>query len=166
MSEGIDGVRAILSVASTNERRALVAFCGLQGLRVSEARSIRCEDVDHSRMMLRVRGKGDKTRMIPLSVEAWEFISPAFIDARIADSTLVTMNDRSARVAITTLAARAGMSRPVASHDLRATFATDLFNRCLNIRIVQEFMGHSSSHTTETYTAVVKNQMRAALETL
>ena len=73
------------------------------------------------------------------------------------------MQDRGARNAIKNLGKRSGLRREVASHDLRATFATDLLNRGVNIRIVQELLGHSSVETTQIYTATTLEAMREAV---
>jgi len=65
---------------------------------------------------------------------------------------------------ITLLGERAGLSRPIASHDLRATFGTAVFNKTGNLRTAQELLGHSSSATTEIYTGVDLKQMRDGVD--
>jgi integrase/recombinase XerD len=79
-----------------------------------------------------------------------------------ADGQVIHYSNRSARKAITAMGKRAGLSRAISSHDLRATFATELVNRGVNIRTVQELLGHASVATTEIYTGVGMDAMKAA----
>jgi site-specific recombinase XerD len=162
--EGQAGILKMLDSTGNHEMQALVALCGLCGLRVSEARDVKPADFDLNEMLLKVRGKGDKTRVIPVSKLAWEHLSHGYMRAWERNENLVTYGDRGARYAITRIAQKAGLRRAVTSHDLRATFATHVYDATLNIRVVQELMGHSSSETTEIYTLVKVDTMRAAVE--
>lgn len=155
----------MIEAAKNAQQAALVGLCGYVGLRVGEALSIRTDDIDMSSMLLTVRGKGDKTRTVPVSDRAWSSISSAYVVALGAeDRRLVRYADRFARQIITNLGTRAGLSRPVKSHDLRATFGTEVFNKSLNLRAVQDLLGHSNSSTTEVYTGVSMDTMRSAVE--
>lgn len=154
----------MLELAKNNRQRALVALCGLAGLRVAEALSVTPMWFNTGDMTLTIRGKGDKTRVVPLSARAWQEIAPAVSDA-ILDGrvTVVDYKDRFARTLIRNLGKRAGLRRPVASHDLRATFATAAYDRSLDLRAVQELLGHANSKQTEVYTEVPIHRMRGAL---
>lgn len=160
---GIADVRKMISYAGTADTKALMALLGLQGCRVSEARSIRPEHIDLQRMQLTIRGKGDKTRIVPLSDEAWGHMQDAFFRAVKNGTPLVNLNDSCARGHVTRIARRAGIERRVSSHDGRATFATSMLNAGANIRTVQEALGHASLVTTEVYTGVTMDQMREAI---
>lgn len=162
--EGISGVLKMVATTTRRDRRALVALCGLVGLRVSEACQVAPEHIDAAQRTLTVRGKGDKTRVVPLSAAAWEAIEPAYVKASQFGGTLVGVGQRQARDLVTRIAAKAELSRAVSSHDLRATFATAAYNKSLDLRAVQELLGHSSVETTRVYTGVTQESMRAAAE--
>jgi site-specific recombinase XerD len=166
LPEGLDGVLRLLAVTKNQKQRALIALCALCGCRVSEALSIREQDFDLIEMLLTIRGKGDKFRVVPVSEAAWSILAESVTRARVTGCTepIVGLKDRFARRIITELGERAGLKRRISSHDLRATFATEVYNKTLDIRVVQELLGHSSSQTTETYTAKTMNEMRRAVE--
>jgi site-specific recombinase XerD len=166
LPERLDGIMRLLQVASTPEQKALVGACGLIGLRVGEALAFRTSWMDTQEMMLRVRGKGDKERFVPVSKMAWRVISDAYVAAMMGDGYLIHYKDRSARKCITTLGQKARLKRPISSHDLRATYATVLSENGVNIRVIQELLGHSSVATTEIYTGVGMNALREAVELL
>lgn len=164
--EGIPGVVRMIGAAKNPRQRALIALCGLCGLRLSEALTITPSSFDVRARMVTVRGKGDKTRTVPVSTTAWDYISEAWMDAGAVSLSqpVVAYKDRFAREIVTACGRRAGLSRPVSSHDLRATFATAVYDKTLDIRTTQELLGHASSKTTEGYTEVKANAMRDAVE--
>lgn len=165
LPEGIEGVYRLIDVASTDSHRSLIALCGLFGCRVSEALGTKASNFMLDDMMLEIRGKGDKTRYVPISSRAWDVMAIQVTRSFIAGNTpVVGLKDRFARRVITNLGIKAGLQRHISSHDLRATFATEVYDRTLDIRLVQELLGHSSSQTTEIYTLVNQNKMRAAVE--
>ena len=151
---------------SRNERQAaLVALMGFCGLRVAEALRVRPSDFDLDDMMLTVYGKGDKIRRVPVSASAWEVLQVPVTRAFCNDNVpVVGLKDRFARTVITRLGKRAGICRSVASHDLRATFATAIYDNTLDQRLVQELLGHSSSTTTEIYIGVALAKMKTGVE--
>ena len=164
IEEGVKGVVAMCESTQNAYLRALFALEGLLGLRISEALSMKPEHFDIENMSMTVRGKGDKTRIVPISTTAWLYIDPAYTLARQQGGKLVKMSDRGARLAITRTANELGFSKKVSSHDLRATCATAHHNKTGNIRATQELLGHASSHTTETYTLVTEKTIRDGLE--
>lgn len=165
LPEGLDGVRRMIEQAKNHQQVALVALGGFVGLRISESLNITTDCFDLDAMMLTVRGKGDKTRVVPVSPVAWTNLVPAYALALShPDKKLVDYKDRFARQVITNLGKRAKLQRKVSSHDLRATFATAAHDKTLNLRVVQELLGHASSQTTETYTGVGVAQMREAVQ--
>lgn len=166
--EGMPGVRRMIEVARGPHQAALVAFGGFVGCRVAETLAIRPADFNFTEMTLEIRGKGDKRRIVPVSPEAWTVVQRAVLDGAVKSMTepIMPFKDRFARKIVTTLGARAELSRHVSSHDLRATFATELHDRTKNIRLVQELLGHASVTTTELYTAVRLDSMREAVRML
>jgi site-specific recombinase XerD len=163
--EGIPGVYRLIEVASNERQKAMIALCGLQGLRIAEALATRPSDFDLNEMCLTVRGKGDKTRVIPVSSNSWNIlavpVTRAFVEG---DREVVGLRDRFARRVVTRLGEKAGLRRAISSHDLRSTFATEVYNKTQDIRLVQELLGHASVTTTEVYTLVGLDNMRKAIE--
>lgn len=162
--EGIDGVRRLLDACSNEQQRALIALCGLCGLRISEARAVEPSWFDLENNLLVVRGKGDKIRRVPLSEEAMDYLRIPLIRAISTGEPLVQMKDRQARYIITALGKRANLKRHISSHDLRATFATAIYDKTLDIRTTQELLGHSSVETTQGYTGITIGKMREAVK--
>lgn len=156
----------MMGAAKNDDERCLLAFTGLCGLRIGEALSIRVEDIDQHRMLLRVRGKGDKTRIVPISKLAWSYMvvcaTKAWLDKQ---PTLLNWSDRYARVLITMIGRRAAITTAVASHDLRATFATVAYKYSgKDLRVVQELLGHARPEQTALYVGVTLDGMRKAAE--
>jgi site-specific recombinase XerD len=167
LPEGMPGVFRMLDRAELPQVKISVALCGLAGLRISEALQLPPEDVDFAHHEILVNGKGQKERLVPMSVRLEDLLLEPVIQARIGGRpTLLTMADRLARRSITRLGKRAGLSQPVASHQLRATFATHLNNNGVPLRTIQEILGHAQVTTTEIYTAVNRKNMQDAVKDL
>lgn len=166
LPEGVDGVLKMIEAARSPSHKALVTLNGLCGLRVSEARDVKPSDIDimGDRVLLTVLGKGQKTRVIPLSDTVILALLPRLREVHGTDEALVPISDRPARLAISRIGYRALGRDDVASHDLRMTAGTAFFNKCRNIRTVQELLGHSSSSTTEIYTFVSEDQKAEAAD--
>lgn len=161
---GWGDIEKMLAVCVTEEQKLLVVLTGMVGLRINEALRVTISDFDFHDLELKVNGKGNKDRVVPISDLAWEYISSfvteSFLVGRVK---LIHYSDRGARKLITSLGKRANLTRNVASHDLRATFATETLNAGANIRTVQELLGHAHVTTTEGYTGVTRTQMRQAV---
>lgn len=151
---GIAQVRECLAAATEPHHRALVTLCGLLGLRISEALDCERNWFDLREMELTVRGKGDKSRTIPISSEAWDNLASAYLHAT---PYLVPISDSSARRYLKRITG-------YASHSYRATVATEANDSGANIRTVQEILGHASLTTTQIYTKVSAEAKREALE--
>ena len=164
---GIDDVRKLINVATKPDHKALVALCGFAGLRISEARSLTHGDFfmdSHDHMWMNIKGKGDRYRKVPLSRQCRALVEPILLPQPRAP--LFWQSDRALRALITRLGERAGLSRPISSHDLRMTFGTHVFGNTKDLRTTQELLGHASSSTTEVYTAVTEKAMTEAVEEL
>lgn len=165
LPEGIEGVKRMIAYAHSERHAALVALCGLCGLRISEALKVRPSHFDLNEMTLTVHGKGDKERVVPVAPAAWEILQMPVIRAFIEhDALVVGLRDRYARAVVTRLAMQAGLRRRVSSHDLRATFATAVYDKTLDQRLVQELLGHANGTTTEIYTQRTIPQMRNGVD--
>lgn len=152
---GIADVRRMLAAEEGTGQHA-VALGGLAGLRVDESVNIMRKHykISRSRRVLEVHGKGGKIRFIPVSAELDEYVSLMPDVGR-----LVPLSNSGARAAVTRIAKKAGVvahdGGDVSSHDLRATFATEVYNKTGNVRLVQELLGHASIQTTQIYIGIM-----------
>ena len=143
------------------------------GLRVSELTSLRIRDLFFGEGYIRVTGKGDKQRLVPISSTAQERIH-RYLDvrrsARAGEETLFLNNRGSSltRVMIFTIlreaARRAGIEKKISPHTFRHSFATHLLEGGASIRQVQELLGHESILTTEIYTHLDASHLRQTVE--
>lgn len=153
---------AMMLMCRDNNQRALIALLGLEGMRLHEALELRLDRILIQDMIIEIWGKGNKERTIPITNLAWGYLAPRIIEQRLAGKqTLIEYSDRGARSFITELGVKANISRPVASHDLRATFATLAYAASgNNIRLVQAWLGHKDINTTQIYVGVKMDDMR------
>jgi len=158
----------------SEERRlrddAVVELLYGSGLRVSELCGLSIGDIDRDRMLVRVLGKGAKTRLVPLSEPSLRAVD-AWIDrgraSMLRDSTArLFLNPRGSdlgpRDVRRILDGRAGA--PVNPHALRHTYATHLLDGGADLREVQELLGHADLSSTQIYTHVSKERLRQVLE--
>lgn len=175
---GRDEVRRILRCVRVPDYRACLTTIYSCGLRLSEAIQLEIPDVDSSRMQLHVRGKGGKDRYVPLPErtlailrEHWKThrsprrLFPARIsrggrhttdhkDQPIHDSTL----QRAFHLALK----QSGIHKRAHLHSLRHSYATHLLERGLNLRLIQIYLGHDSTRTTQIYTHLTREVREAA----
>lgn len=166
LPEGIEGVERLINLAKHSHHKTLIALCGLAGLRVSEAVAARVEHLDLVDRMLTVRGKGDRTRIVPVGEACLRVLVERAVEVASPDERFVPLHERAARRTIAKLGEVAGLARPIASHDLRATFATAAYAKTHNLRAVQELLGHADSRTTQVYTGISVSAMREAADVL
>lgn len=142
----------------------LTAFSA--GLRVSEVVALRSENIDSHRMLIRVRGKGRKERLTPLSVmllnvlrQYWKETRPTkwLFPGRNPENYL---SPRSVQRACQRAALKSGLRKPVKPHILRHSFATCLLESGADIRTIQLLLGHKKLETTCLYTHVTQLQVR------
>ncbi|WP_434984164.1 site-specific tyrosine recombinase XerD [Vreelandella zhaodongensis] len=141
------------------------------GLRVSELVGLTGDAVNLRQGVVRVRGKGDKDRLVPMGEEAVEWLERYLKTARPAlmqDPTRPALFPGRADKAMTRQtfwhrikahAITAGISRPLSPHTLRHAFATHLLNHGANLRVVQLLLGHSDLSTTQIYTHVAQARL-------
>ncbi|GGC74462.1 site-specific tyrosine recombinase XerD [Vreelandella lutescens] len=141
------------------------------GLRVSELVGLTGDAVNLRQGVVRVRGKGDKDRLVPMGEEAAEWLAQYLKTARPAlmqDPTRPALFPGRGDNAMTRQtfwhrikahAITAGISRPLSPHTLRHAFATHLLNHGANLRVVQLLLGHSDLSTTQIYTHVAQARL-------
>lgn len=174
----IDRMIASVETATAKGRRdsAMLEVLYSCGLRVSELVALRLSDLFFGEGYIRVIGKGNKQRLVPISATARDRIQIWLDDRRTMQTTskgreLVFLNNRGSgltRVMLFTIireaAARAGIATPVSPHTLRHSFATHLLEGGASIRQVQELLGHESIVTTEIYTHLDSGHLRQTVE--
>ncbi len=172
-----DEVDALLSAPNTDEPlghrdRAMLELLYATGLRVSELINLRQSQINFNQGVLRIVGKGDRERLIPLGDESQRWLKD-FIDGprmeilleRQTDYLFPTRRgDRMTRQAfwhiIKRYAEKAGIRKKLSPHSLRHAFATHLLNRGADLRVVQLLLGHSDLSTTQIYTHVARERLK------
>lgn len=153
----------LIATADDLNQRVLIALCGLVGMRIGEALAVASDDFDMANNTVLIRGKGERQRRVPLSARARSILLPRIAERFLAGGgTLLTWSDRPARKAITMMGARAGIARPISSHDLRATFATMAYARSKDLLAVSRLLGHANPQTTKMYIGIDRELLRAA----
>ena len=171
-------VGRLLDTAAAGTRdRALLELLYAAGLRISEATRLDLEDVSLDGAFVRVIGKGDRERLVPIgevaiaALHAWvDGPRAALIAAHHVEPIRggpVFLGDRGARLArqqawatVRSAARAAGLTAHVSPHTLRHSFATHLLEGGADLRIVQELLGHASISTTQLYTHVTGERIR------
>lgn len=169
-----DDLEALVAQARGAEQACIVALCGMVGLRIEEARSVRVSSISHVKGIpyLRVRGKGDKQRDVPIGPRPMDLIQQRINELTMIaalspdkliepDPKLIQYSDRGARQAYTAMGRRAGLD--TATHDLRMTFGTMVYEADKDIRVAQELLGHADISTTVGYTRVADRAKVAAV---
>ncbi len=142
------------------------------GLRVSELVNLKTLNVGLNEGVIRVIGKGNKERLVPLGQVAQDWIAqylrearPALLKKRSTDALFVTaraepMTRQMFWVLIKKYAGLAQIHAPLSPHTLRHAFATHLLNHGADLRVVQLLLGHADISTTQIYTHVARERLR------
>jgi integrase/recombinase XerD len=159
------------TVVGMRDRAALETLYGA-GLRISELVGLDVDDLDLDEGSVRVVGKGDKERVVPLGRLAREALAAYLTRSRPILATgrsraALLLNQRGGRLTRHGCATilrrhvqRAGIARRVTPHTLRHSFATHLLEGGADVRVVQELLGHASLTTTQIYTLVSQEHLR------
>jgi integrase/recombinase XerD len=153
--------------------RAMVELMYAAGLRVSELVSLPATAVNLRQGVLRVRGKGNKERLVPMGEEAQHWLERYIAEARpqlagkrarealFLSRTAEPLSRQQFWGTVKKLAVRAGIdSARVSPHGLRHSFATHLLNHGADLRALQMLLGHSSLSTTQIYTLVAREGLK------
>lgn len=149
---GMADVQAMIDITPDQCMKNVIALCGYAGLRISEAITLQVGALEQTKRRIRVTGKGDKERIVPMSEKLHDVLAQDHLVAEGPGWGVVSggIGDSSARKRITRIAYNAGLI-DVSSHDLRATFATELFKATKDVLLVSKLLGHSSIATTQAY---------------
>ncbi len=152
--------------------RLIVELLYASGARVSEIAGLNLQDVDYSRNLLRVTGKGNKQRMIPFGLPArdaldqWVVVGRRQLESEVSTDALL-LNHRGSRVGVRqiyALVASLLSNTPTGAagpHSLRHSAATHLLDGGADLRAVQELLGHASLGTTQIYTHVSIERLKS-----
>ena len=175
MSEG--QVEALLAAPDVStplglRDRAMIELMYASGLRVSEPVTLKSIEVGMNEGVLRVTGKGSKTRLVPFGEEAGAWMARYLAEARsqilqgqIDDALFVTarggpMTRQMFWTLIKKYALQAGITVRLSPHTLRHAFATHLLNHGADLRVVQLLLGHADISTTQIYTHVARERLK------
>ena len=174
-TDEIDRIIATVDTSSVKGLRdsAMLELLYSCGLRVSELVSLKIQDLFFGEGYIRVIGKGDKQRLVPISATARERVH-RYLDkrpeTRSGEDALFLNNrgSRLTRVMVFTIlkqaARNAGIEKRISPHTFRHSFATHLLEGGASIRQVQEMLGHESILTTEIYTHLDSSHLRRKVE--
>ena len=135
------------------------------GLRVSELAELSLKNLDESQRILKIRGKGNKERLVPIGEKAWKVLEKYLeVEAggrKMEKSSPLLVNPKGSRLSIRSIQkivefyqVRGGMGRKVSAHGLRHSYATHLLGNGADLRSIQELLGHASLSTTQKYTHI------------
>jgi integrase/recombinase XerD len=173
---------AVTGDTPLNQRdRALLETLYATGIRISEAVGLELGDLDLDDGVVRVLGKGDKERIVPIGRSARRVLGGYLGDGRLTlrnarargtvDSDAIFLNSRGGRISrqacwliVRSAGERVGLDGHLSPHVLRHSCATHMLDRGADLRVVQELLGHASISTTQVYTKVSPERLRAVYD--
>lgn len=165
-----------LSTPEGTRNKAIIEMLYSCGLRVSELADLRLSNIFSDSEFIKVLGKGDKERLIPIGSSALQLMDiyikqvRCHLTVKKGHEDIVFLNrfgSRLSRISIFTsikaLAVKAGIHKTISPHTFRHSFATHLIEGGADLRAVQEMLGHSSITTTEIYTHLDRDYLRSVI---
>lgn len=152
--------------------KAMLEVLYASGLRVSELVNLTLDQVNRQQGLIRIMGKGNKERIVPIGEEALHFLNIYLQDARLnllkkqhnnvlfPSNRGVAMTRQTFWHMIKRYAKQVEIKKHLSPHTLRHAFATHLLNHGADLRVVQMLLGHSSLSTTQIYTHVAKERLK------
>ncbi len=153
--------------------RTMLEVLYASGLRVSELVNLAVTQVSLDMGLARVMGKGSKERLVPLGEVALDWVRkylaearPALLSGGVSDALFITQRGEAMTrqmfwYLIKKHAKQGGLHKPLSPHTLRHAFATHLLNHGADLRVVQMLLGHSDISTTQIYTHVARERLKA-----
>ncbi|MBN2407141.1 MAG: tyrosine recombinase XerD [Elusimicrobia bacterium] len=163
----LDEINSLIEAQDNPRDRLILELLYATGMRVSELVSLKLEDVDFDEGWVRVFGKGNKERFIPLGQGVLMLLRDHSSEAGLKPSSYL-FSKRSAQPItrervwkiIKDSALKAGISKDVTPHTIRHTFATHLLENGADLRIIQELLGHANIDTTQIYTHINRKNLK------
>lgn len=180
-----DMFRLLDSIKTDNllgvRNRAIFETLYTTGMRVSEIAGLNVRDVDVPRLIIRVHGKGNKQRIVPVGRKAMHAIQSyrsrlkmemVSVGEHVSDNDAPLflnkdggrLSTRSIRRILDKIVVECGLAVPVSPHGLRHSFATHMLEAGADLRVVQELLGHESLSTTQKYTHLTIDKLMAAYD--
>ena len=153
-----DELNKLLENAENYRDKLVIKFLFYTGVRVSELIKIKKNDIIFEEGFVKVYGKGGKERIVPIPKELLNELKN-YIN-KINTENIFPLSSRQVERIIKYIAKKAGISKKVTPHVLRHSLATTLLSKGVDIRYIQEILGHSSLNITQIYTHVVPNQLK------
>jgi len=170
-------VEALLAAPDSNTAlglrdRTMLELMYASGLRVTELVLLKTLEVGMNEGVLRITGKGGKTRLVPFGAEARSWLERylkqargAILGGQIDDALFVTarggaMTRQMFWILVGKYARKADINAPLSPHTLRHAFATHLLNHGADLRVVQLLLGHADISTTQIYTYVARERLK------
>jgi len=166
----LEEIEKLISATDENTDLAKRNRCMIEvlygcGLRVSELTELQISNINFKENYLKIQGKGDKVRFVPLADYTADFIKNYINNIRSKQkinpkhSDILFLNSRGAQISrqmvfliIKDIVKKAGIQKNISPHTFRHSFATHLLQNGADLRFIQEMLGHSSITTTEIYT--------------
>ena len=176
--EEIDAIEATFDLSKSEGQRnkAIIETLYSCGLRVSELVNLRITDLNFEQGFIKVTGKGDKERLVPIGQKAIKEINLYKPDRNSLSSiqkgseNILFLNRRGKKLTremiftiVKNAAQKAGITKNISPHTLRHSFATHLIEGGADIRVVQEMLGHESILTTEIYTHLDRHFLKETI---
>lgn len=165
-----------LSTPEGHRNKAMLETLYSCGLRVSELVNLKYEDIFFDEGFIRVIGKGNKQRLVPVSpsvakeIDLYEAATRNHMNIKQGNESFVFLNRRGAKLTrvmiftiIKNLVEKAGIQKNISPHTFRHSFATHLLEGGANLRAIQEMLGHESITTTEIYTHLDQGYLKEAI---
>jgi integrase/recombinase XerD len=153
-----DELNKLLENAENYRDKLIIKFLFYTGVRVSELVKIKKNDIIFEEGFVKVYGKGGKERIVPIPKELLNELKD-YIN-KINTENIFPLSSRQVERIIKNVAKKAGINKKVTPHVLRHSLATTLLSKGVDIRYIQEILGHSSLNITQIYTHVVPNQLK------
>lgn len=166
-----------LSTPEGARNRTMIEVLYSSGLRVSELVELKISNVLTDVGFVRVIGKGNKERLVPIGKEALKYLKMYIDEVRVhipvkkGFESHVFLNRRGSKISrvfvftvVKALAARIGLKKSISPHTFRHSFATHLIEGGADLRAVQEMLGHESITTTEIYTHLDRDYLRQVIQ--
>ncbi len=166
-------VEKMLKSTTNLKHKCMLTLIYSCGLRSGELINMQVSDIDSERMVIHIRNaKGSKDRYVPLSQKLLPHLRDYYIEYR-PKRFLFNSGDGEGKYSKTSLrkvfhraVKRAGISKNVRLHNLRHSYATHLLEKGVNLRYIQELLGHNSPKTTQIYTLVTSEDSRKVISPL
>ncbi|MCC5447017.1 site-specific tyrosine recombinase/integron integrase [Candidatus Nanobsidianus stetteri] len=153
-----DELNKLLENAENYRDKLIIKFLFYTGVRVSELIKIKKNDIIFEEGFVKVYGKGGKERIVPIPKDLLNELKD-YIN-KINTENIFPLSSRQVERIIKNVAKKAGINKKVTPHVLRHSLATTLLSKGVDIRYIQEILGHSSLNITQIYTHVVPNQLK------